>query len=78
MKLWNILGLSPCNQFTLNGQQATQSYDKWDDISFPIVKFPYVAIFFYQLHMVFFVSQLIRYDNACSEYDKLLIDQATD
>ena len=38
------------------------SYDKCDDFDFHIVNFPYLSsIFQNPLHMVFFVSQLIRY-----------------
>ena len=46
------------------------SYDKCDDFDFIIVNFPYLSS--NPLHMVFFVSQLIRYARVGSKYEDFL------
>ena len=49
------------------------SYDKCDDFNFLTVNFPYLVVIFQNLlHMVFFVSQLIRYARVGSKYEDFL------
>jgi hypothetical protein len=54
---------------------TTQLYDKRDDFSFTIVKFPYICsnIPVSPAYGVY-ISQLIRYARAYSTYDQFLVD----
>ena len=56
-----------------NGQMYTKLYDKRDDFNFPIVNFPFMdsnipASPAYGVY----ISQLIRYSRACSDYGDFL------
>ena len=55
--------------FDRHGQLSTRLYDKRDDVDSPIVNFPFMDsnVPASPTHGVF-MSQLIRYSRACSEY----------
>jgi hypothetical protein len=57
-----------------NGKITTQLYNKRDDFNFSIVNFPYLCsnIPASPAYGVY-ISQLIRYAQACSTYDQFLV-----
>ena len=62
-----------CYLYIDNGKLITRLYDKWDDFNFPIVNFPFLSsnIPSAPAHGVY-VSQLIRYARACSNYQDFM------
>ena len=58
-----------CYLYIDNGKLTTRLYDKRYDFNFPTVNFPFLGsnIFSAQASSVY-VSQLIRYDRVCSNY----------
>ena len=62
-----------CYLYIDNGKLTTRLYDKRDDFNFPIVNFPFLSsnISSAPAYGVY-VSQLIRYDRTCSNYQDLM------
>ena len=62
-----------CYLYTDNGKLTTRLYDKRDDFNFPIVNFPSLSsnIPSAPAYSVY-VSQLIRYARACSNYQDFM------
>ena len=60
-------------EYDSKGNLSTKLYDKRDDFSFPIVNFPFMSSNIPQSPAYgVFVSQLIRYARACTEYTDFL------
>ena len=62
-----------CYLYIDNGKLATRLYDKRDDFNFPIVNFPFLSSNIPSaLAYGVYVSQLIRYAKACSNYQDFM------
>ena len=58
-----------CYPYIDNGKLSTRLYDKRDDFNFPIVNFPFLSSNIPSAPAYgVYVSQLIRYARACSNY----------
>ena len=56
-----------------NGKLNTRLYDKWDDFNLPIVNFPFLSSNIPSAPACdIYVSQLIRYARACSNYQDFM------
>ena len=62
-----------CYLYIDNGKLATRLYDKRDDFNFPIVNFPFLSSNIPSAPAYgVYVSQLIRYARACSNYQDFM------
>ena len=62
-----------CYLYIDNGKLTTRLYDKRDDFNFPIVNFPFLSSNIPSAPAYgVYVSQLIRYARACSNYQDFM------
>ena len=62
-----------CYLYIDNGKLSTRLYDKRDDLNFPIVNFPFLSSNMSSAPAYgVYVSQLIRYARACSNYQDFM------
>ena len=62
-----------CNLYIDNGKLTTRFYDEWDDFNFPICNFPFLSSNIPSAPAYgVYVSQLIRYARACSNYQDFM------